>query len=511
MVSMRRKVSLAVLLVLIIVLGMTFIRVVAPFLLPLFLAGMTAVVCQPLFRYFMGRTKDRISVAAGLTTATIMASILIPLITGTLLAILQLYTFASRVVDDSRWQMIFRRPEVVSQELEEAEEEADAVEAAEQLESDEDKASDQEPDESRPVTELPAEDSLAEKAPEEPAPPLVEPTEETEKKSPADQLVESVIQNVKEATTETEATEETETGLEKVKKLAQTHLKPEEPETFIEDAIIFVNSWLPQELRRDPGIASREIRLRIAEMMSEIGDRSLGRAAGTTFGILAGAAGTIIAALVGLMMYVVALYYFLADGTQLLQAAETLIPVHAKYQKQLLKQFALVVRSVVVATFLAAFAQGIATTLALWFFGFDHLFVLLALATVSALIPIAGTWMVWFPCAVILLASGHSIQAFLLTVYGAGFVGFLDNVVRTYVLNSDTKLHPLLAFISILGGLQVLGLWGVFIGPIVASCLHALIQIFNHELQELTKEKEREDAAPQKDKTEEPPQDKKTT
>ena len=53
---------------------------------------------------------------------------------------------------------------------------------------------------------------------------------------------------------------------------------------------------------------------------------------------------------------------------------------------------------------------------------------------------------------------------------------------RLYVLNSDVKLHPLLAFISVLGGLQWLGLWGVFIGPVVASCLHALIEIFNTEL-----------------------------
>lgn len=31
-----------------------------------------------------------------------------------------------------------------------------------------------------------------------------------------------------------------------------------------------------------------------------------------------------------------------------------------------------------------------------------------------------------------------------------------------------------------------MGLWGVFIGPIVASCLYALLQIFNTELGELS-------------------------
>ena len=62
-------------------------------------------------------------------------------------------------------------------------------------------------------------------------------------------------------------------------------------------------------------------------------------------------------------------------------------------------------------------------------------------------------------------------------------IGTLDNIVRAYVLQSDTKLHPLLAFVSVLGGLQVMGLWGVFIGPVVACCLHVLIEIFNQEVQ----------------------------
>jgi hypothetical protein len=30
-----------------------------------------------------------------------------------------------------------------------------------------------------------------------------------------------------------------------------------------------------------------------------------------------------------------------------------------------------------------------------------------------------------------------------------------------------------------------MGLWGIFIGPIVASCLFALVQIFNTELKEM--------------------------
>ena len=54
-----RLVSLAVLLALIVLLGSTFYQVIAPFLLPLFLAAVLAVICQPLQGYFLKRTGGR--------------------------------------------------------------------------------------------------------------------------------------------------------------------------------------------------------------------------------------------------------------------------------------------------------------------------------------------------------------------------------------------------------------------------------------------------------------------
>ncbi|MCA8989246.1 MAG: AI-2E family transporter, partial [Planctomycetaceae bacterium] len=91
------------------------------------------------------------------------------------------------------------------------------------------------------------------------------------------------------------------------------------------------------------------------------------------------------------------------------------------------------------------------------------------------------------PCAGYMVYTGDWFWALMLSIYGFAFVGTLDNIIRAYVLHSDAKLHPLLAFVSVLGGLQVMGLWGVFIAPVVACCLYAIIRIFNEELLELSK------------------------
>jgi len=189
-----------------------------------------------------------------------------------------------------------------------------------------------------------------------------------------------------------------------------------------------------------------------------------------------------VATLLALVVFTMALFYFLADGPELIAGAQALIPVERDHQNELLKKFESSVRAVVLATFLAAIGQGIATALCLKFAGFSYFFVLLALSTFAALVPMAGTPLVWIPAVVWLGIEGHWGAAIFVTLFCLIVVGFLDNVIRTWVLKSDTSLHPLLAFVSVLGGLQVMGLWGVFIGPIVACCLHSLIEIFNSEL-----------------------------
>ena len=365
-----RLVSLAVLLALIVVLGSTFYQVIAPFLLPLFLAAVLAVICQPLQGYFLKKTGGRQAWAAGLTTVAVAAMLVGPLVIGTFIAAVQFYNLADRTLEGD-WR--------------------------------------------RGVNGL------------------------------WDRVVEPALQ-----------------------RMAQ----------FI------------------PGGLSAE---RLAEWQAQFGDNLQSLAtdlAGKTFTLASSTVGMFVSLTIAGGMFITALYYFLADGRSILETAQELIPLPAEYQLRLVDKFATVVRAVVTATFLAAFAQGLATALALQVCGFGHFAVLLAIASIASLIPLAGAWMVWGPCAAWLVLQGNWTAAIGLTLWGLLFVGMLDNVVKMYVLQNNADLHPLLAFISVIGALQVMGLWGIFIGPIVASCLFALIQIFNEELKAMAKDRETTAALP---------------
>lgn len=362
--SMARVVSLSVLVTLIVILGLTFFRVVAPFFLPLFIAAVTALLCQPIYAWTLAKTKNRVGMSAGITTVVALVIITIPVILVTLIGVFELYRLAVKVQSGTDWP-------------------AAAANAQHQL----------------------------------------------------------------------------------VESGAYRRLKEIFPD--LPDA---------EKMRENAG--------RIGAALAERTLGYAGAALDRTLEFVTGA----IALVIAVLTFVLALYYFLADGPRLLQASEQLIPVQVDYQRQLRQKFEQVVRAVVLSTFLAAIVQGLLTASMLWVAGFRRFFMLTVISTLAAMIPLAGTWIVWAPCAAWLAWNGDWTTAILVAGFGLVVIGLADNAIRTWVLNSDARLHPLLAFVSVLGGLQLMGLWGMFLGPIVAACLHALAQIFNLELKEFSRD-----------------------
>ena len=70
-----------------------------------------------------------------------------------------------------------------------------------------------------------------------------------------------------------------------------------------------------------------------------------------------------------------------------------------------------------------------------------------------------------------------------LAIYCAVVVSGIDNVIKPFVLHGQANLHPLLALLSILGGIQVLGPVGILVGPMLVSFLQALLAMFRKELE----------------------------
>lgn len=197
---------------------------------------------------------------------------------------------------------------------------------------------------------------------------------------------------------------------------------------------------------------------------------------------------TVFGVLIGLVIMVVSLYYFFADGPTMVHTAMQISPLDERYELELLSQFAEVSRSVVAATMLSAVAQGVAAGIGYYVAlpSEAPVFLLTAVTMVLAIVPFIGAAGVWVPvCIGYIMLGGEWTWAVGLAVYCGVVVSTLDNVIKPYILHGQANLHPLLALLSILGGAAVLGPIGILVGPMLVAFLQALLKMFQRELDHL--------------------------
>jgi predicted PurR-regulated permease PerM len=203
--------------------------------------------------------------------------------------------------------------------------------------------------------------------------------------------------------------------------------------------------------------------------------------------------------IIGFLVMVVALYFFLLEGPEMIRSVMALFPLDDAHLRELVDRFTSVSRAIVSATLLAAVTQGILAGIAFWFLKMPNLFLLVALTTLLAMIPFVGAVSVWLPCALWLhFQNGNTAGAIGLAIYGAVVISQVDNVIKPWVLHGQSKLHPLLALLSVLGGVQALGPIGILVGPMAVAFLQTLLQMLQTELAHIDRGSAREEAVAQR-------------
>jgi predicted PurR-regulated permease PerM len=188
--------------------------------------------------------------------------------------------------------------------------------------------------------------------------------------------------------------------------------------------------------------------------------------------------------LIGIAVMIVSLYYFLADGPWMIRKVMQLSPLDDRYEEQLIDQFTQISRAVVLATLLSALTQGLLAGIGFYFAGVSAVFLLTVLAMLFAMVPFVGTTIIWVPtCLWLYFVDDRPVAAIALAVYCGAIVATADNVIKPLVLHGRSNLHPLLALLSVIGGVQALGPIGIFVGPMVVVFLHALLNMFHGELE----------------------------
>ena len=179
----------------------------------------------------------------------------------------------------------------------------------------------------------------------------------------------------------------------------------------------------------------------------------------------------------GIMLYL--LFFLLRDGRALAERIKEAIPLHTDQKSALFARFADVVRATVKGGIVVAIVQGALGGVAFWFLGIHAALLWAVLMAFLSLVPAVGAALVWLPVAIYFLATGAIWQGIGLILYGVLVIGLVDNVLRPMLVGKETKLPDYVVLISTLGGIEVFGLNGFVIGPLIAAMFMVSWEIFS--------------------------------
>jgi len=454
---MSRMVSFLVLVAILIVIGVLFFRVMSAFMVPLFLAALFVVVFQPLFRWILDKCRGQRYIAAGLTTLAVLLIVLIPAGLVITMGTMQGLAIVERLeVTDVRMKLRGLR---------------------EQLD-----------------LEIPWRADL-------------ERMDATIKRWKKEQI-EVGTPNVN-----TEMVENLNARLQKIQTPydpggASENLVDDTPtgDTLqLSEALTRLGASPPYSLERDDALREVDASFRSLknvllggagrqwmkelvnptdEQIGQLRNAFTARAGSPLLSVGGGTLSAVGKSLIGLLILIVSLFFLFAEGSRMLNAAIRLSPLEEKYVRELAAEFDRVCRAVVSATLLSAVAQGILAGIGFYFAGLqESVALLMLLAMVLAMVPFLGTAAVWVPvCLYLYFVDGRSTAAILLAIYCTVVVSGIDNLIKPLVLHGQSNLHPLLALLSVIGGLQALGPIGILVGPMVVVFLQTLLKILQREL-----------------------------
>ena len=179
-------------------------------------------------------------------------------------------------------------------------------------------------------------------------------------------------------------------------------------------------------------------------------------------------------------------FFLFKDGPAMLTGLINMIPLNPRSSKRLVDQFGKVTYSVVYAHIIVALVQGALGALGFYLVGIPSPIFWGVVMAIFALLPFVGSALVWAPASILILVNGLISNSFIimgkgigLFLFGVFVISTIDNVLRVKIAGGRAGVHPLTVLIGLIGGINLFGLVGIFVGPIALSLLITFFKDFS--------------------------------
>lgn len=182
----------------------------------------------------------------------------------------------------------------------------------------------------------------------------------------------------------------------------------------------------------------------------------------------------------GLVTFLIT-YFFLVDGPKLYHEILDISPLKESHERTLAKEIRTTLRACIYGYILTALVQAILASIGFWIVGMKTALLLGVATFIMCFVPIFGSASVWVPVFIYLLSSAHYGKAAFLFFYGFFVISGIDNVLKPILIQGKTKIHPVLLFLAIFGGLKIWGPIGILAGPTLIAVFLATLRIYRQD------------------------------
>jgi predicted PurR-regulated permease PerM len=154
---------------------------------------------------------------------------------------------------------------------------------------------------------------------------------------------------------------------------------------------------------------------------------------------------------------ILAMFYFYRDGRAIVNRIRNGLPFEDAQRTRVVADTHSLIFATVFSSLAAAGMHGI---------------------TGALIFSLTGTALIWVPLALSLFLGGHVVAGIVLSAVCSLLIGIMDNVMRPMIISGRAEMNTLLVFIGVLGGIEVFGLLGVVLGPIIVAIAATLLDVY---------------------------------
>lgn len=177
-----------------------------------------------------------------------------------------------------------------------------------------------------------------------------------------------------------------------------------------------------------------------------------------------------------------ALFFFFRDHAEFLRGARRLIPLTREETDSVFRRAADTLYAAVFGEILIAAVQGALGGAMFWILGIPAPFLWGFVMAVFSFLPVIGAWMIWTPAAVFLFVQDAWVKALILLIWGILALSVLPTFLYPVLVGERMRLHTLLVFIAIIGGIMAFGTVGIVLGPLVLALTISLLDIWKKRM-----------------------------